>query len=63
MFCQSALKLVDKPSSDPVWHPFDVGICLISVGWGALPLEVGPEALLADSGVQSETLVLEIEAD
>lgn len=40
-----------------------VGICLISVGWGALPLEVGPEDLLSDSGVQSETLVLEIGAD
>lgn len=37
-----------------------VGICLIAVGWGFLLLEVGPEDLLADSGVQSETLVLEI---
>lgn len=23
VFCQIALKLVDKSSSDPVWHPFD----------------------------------------
>lgn len=40
--------------------PIQVGICLIPVGWGSLLLEVGPEGLLANSGVQSETLVLEI---
>lgn len=41
VFCQIALKLVDKPSSDPVWHPFgvDPGWNLFDIcGLGSLTL-------------------------